>query len=103
MTVLLLLAVIVLIGLNAFFVSAEYALVRSRADRVEAALERGDRGAVLFKRQIDSIDEYIAACQVGITMASIGIGAVGEPTIAHLLKHVLNGPLAHAAAVVISG
>src|SRR5436853_5613216 len=103
MTVLLLLAVLALVALNAFFVSAEYALVRSRADRVEAAVERDDRGAVLFKRQIDSIDEYIAACQVGITMASIGIGAVGEPTIAHLLKHVLSGPLAHAAAVVIAG
>src|SRR5438067_130564 len=81
MTLLLLLAVIGLVGLNAFFVSAEYALVRSRADRVEAAVERGDRGAVLFMRQIESIDEYIAACQVGITMASIALGAVGEPTI----------------------
>jgi CBS domain containing-hemolysin-like protein len=103
MTVLLLLAVIVLIGMNAFFVAAEYALVRSRADRVEAAVERGDRGAVLFKRQIGSIDDYIAACQVGITMASIGLGAVGEPTVARLLKHALGGPLAHAAAVVVSG
>src|SRR5438067_1378059 len=103
MTVLLLLAVLALVALNAFFVSAEYALVRSRADRIEAAVERGDRGAAMFMRQIESIDEYIAACQVGITMASIGIGAVGEPTIAHLLKHALNGPLAHAAAVVIAG
>src|SRR5207244_13249445 len=103
MTVLLLLAVLALVALNAFFVSAEYALVRSRADRVEAAVERGDRGAVLFKRQIDSIDEYIAACQVGITMAPIGLGAVGEPTIAHLLKGPLGGPLAHGVAVLIAG
>src|SRR5437763_17024994 len=99
MTVLLLLAVIVLIGLNAFFVAAEYALVRTRADRVEAAVERGDRGAALFMRQIDSIDDYIAACQVGITMASIGLGAVGEPALAHLLKGPLGGPLAHGVAV----
>src|SRR5436309_1425906 len=103
MTVLLLLAVLALIALNAFFVSAEYALVRSRADRVEAAVERGDKGAALFKRQIDSIDDYIAACQVGITMASIGLGAVGEPTIAELLKGPLGGPLAHGAAVLIAG
>src|SRR5437763_13154746 len=103
MTLLLILAVIALGGLNAFFVSAEYALVRSRADRVEAAVERGDRGAVLFMRQIESIDEYIAACQVGITMASIALGAVGEPTIQRLLKHPLGGPLSHGAAIVIAG
>src|SRR3954463_6009639 len=103
MTVLLLLAVLALIALNAFFVSAEYALVRSRADRVEAAAERGDKGAVLFKTQIDSIDDYIAACQVGITLASIGLGAVGEPVIADLLHGPLGGPLAHGTAVVISG
>src|SRR5205085_10055939 len=103
MTVLLLLAVLALVALNAFFVSAEYALVRSRADRIEAAVERGDRGAAMFMRQIESIDEYIAACQVGITMASIGLGAVGEPTVARLLKDPLGGPLSHAVAVVIAG
>src|SRR3979409_1468313 len=100
MTVILLLAVLALIAMNAFFVAAEYALVRVRPDRVEAAVERGDRNAALFKRQIESIDEYIAACQVGITMASIGLGAVGEPTIAHLLEDPLGGPLSHGVAVV---
>src|SRR5919201_2099036 len=99
MTLLLILAVLALVGLNAFFVSAEYALVRSRADRVEAAVERGDRGATLFMRQIESIDEYIAACQVGITMASIGLGALGEPTLAKLLKHPLGNVMGHGLAV----
>jgi CBS domain containing-hemolysin-like protein len=103
MTILELLAIVVLIGLNALFVSAEYALVRSRADRVEAAAERGDRGARLFRQQIESIDEYIAACQVGITLTSIGLGAVGEPTVARLLEDPLGGPLAHGSAVVIAG
>jgi CBS domain containing-hemolysin-like protein len=103
MTVLLILAVLALIALNAFFVSAEYSLVRSRADRVDAMVERGERGAALFLRQTQTIDEYIAACQVGITMASIGLGAVGEPTIAHLLEKPLGSPLAHGAAVVIAG
>src|SRR4051795_10945441 len=103
MTVLLIFAVLLLIAMNAFFVAAEYSLVRSRPDRIEASLERGDRGAALFKRQIDSIDDYIAACQVGITMASIGLGAVGERTIANLLEDPLGGPLAHGAAVVIAG
>ncbi|MFL5894390.1 MAG: hemolysin family protein [Thermoleophilaceae bacterium] len=103
MTVLLVLAVLALIGLNAFFVAAEYALVRSRVDRIEALAERGERGAALFSRQIESIDEYIAACQVGITMASIGLGAVGEPTFAHILKGPLGGPLSHGVAVLIAG
>src|SRR5947209_17214492 len=103
MTFLLILAVLALIALNALFVSAEYALVRSRVDRIEAMVERGERGAALFMRQIESIDEYIAACQVGITMASIGLGAVGEPTVARLLKHPLGGPLSHGAALVIAG
>src|SRR5436190_10467890 len=103
MTPLLLLAVPALIALNAFYVAAEYSLVRTRPDRVEAAVERGDKGALLFKQQIEDIDDYIAACQVGITMTSIGLGAVGEPVIADLLEGPLGGPLAHATAVVISG
>src|SRR3954454_22907527 len=102
MTILLLLAVLALIALNAFYVAAEYSLVRTRPDRVEAAVERGDKGAVLFKQEIEDIDDYIAACQVGITLASIGLGAVGEPTIARLLHGPLSGPLAHGAAVVVS-
>jgi CBS domain containing-hemolysin-like protein len=103
MTPVLLLAVPALIAMNAFYVAAEYALVRSRPDRVEAAVERGDRGAALFKREIESIDDYIAACQVGITMTSIGLGAVGEPIIANVLEDPLGGPLAHGTAVVIAG
>jgi CBS domain containing-hemolysin-like protein len=103
MTVLLLLAVLALIAMNAFYVAAEYSLVRSRPDRVEAAVERGDKGAALFKREIDDIDDYIAACQVGITMTSIGLGAVGEPVIADLFEGSLGGPLAHGTAVVVSG
>src|SRR4051812_4684758 len=103
MTPLLLLAVPALIALNAFYVAAEYSLVRTRPDRVEAAVERGDKGALLFKQQIEDIDDYIAACQVGITMASIGLGAVGEPVIANLLEGPLGGPLSHGVAVVISG
>src|SRR3954469_7651802 len=102
MTVLLLLAVVALIAMNAFFVAAEYALVRSRSDRVEASAERGDKNAPLFLSQKEAIDEYITACQVGITLASIGLGAVGEPTIAHALHGWLGGPLSRAAAVVVA-
>jgi CBS domain containing-hemolysin-like protein len=87
---------------NAFFVIAEYALVRSRRARLESLADVGARGARLALQQIDQIGDYIAACQVGITMTSIGIGALGEPTIAHILEPALGPALGHAAAVAIS-
>jgi CBS domain containing-hemolysin-like protein len=99
---LLLIATGLLVLGNAFFVIAEYALVRSRRSRLETLAEEGARGARLALAQIDDIGEYIGACQVGITMTSIGIGALGEPTIAHLLEPLLGKPISHGAAVVIS-
>jgi CBS domain containing-hemolysin-like protein len=102
MTALLLVATALLVALNAFFVLAEYALVRSRRTRLEALKEERARGADLALEQVDQIQEYISAAQVGITMASIGIGALGEPAVAHALKPVLGGPLSHGAAVVVS-
>jgi CBS domain containing-hemolysin-like protein len=87
---------------NAFFVIAEYALVRSRRTRLAAMADEGARGAKLALMQLEHIGDYIAACQVGITMASIGIGALGEPAIAHLLEPVLGGPLGHTAAIAIA-
>jgi CBS domain containing-hemolysin-like protein len=98
----LLLGVPALILMNAFFVAAEYAMVRSRLDRVQALVKEGVRGAKLAERQIEHIDEYIAACQVGITLASIGIGAVGEPAFADILKKPLGNVLGHAAATALA-
>jgi CBS domain containing-hemolysin-like protein len=100
---LLLIGVPALIAVNAFFVAAEYALVRARVDRIEALEQEDASGAALAHRQIDRIDEYIAACQVGITLASIGIGAVGEPVIAHYLKTPFGSVFGHGAAVVLAG
>jgi CBS domain containing-hemolysin-like protein len=99
---LLVAAAAVLIALNAFFVIAEYALVRSRHSRLELASEQGLRGAKLALRQLEHINEYISTCQVGNTMASIGIGAVGEPALAHLLKGALGNGLGHGVAIVIA-
>src|SRR3954452_90262 len=101
--VLLLIGVPALIGVNAFFVAAEYALVRARVDKIEALEQEGASGASLAHEQINRIDEYIAACQVGITLASIVIGAVGEPVIAHYLKKPFGSVIGHGAAVVIAG
>ncbi len=92
----------VLIALNAFFVIAEYSLVRARHSRLELAAEQGLRGAKLALRQLEHINEYISTCQVGNTMASIGIGALGEPALAHLLRGALGNALAHGVAVVIA-
>jgi CBS domain containing-hemolysin-like protein len=91
-----------LVLVNAFFVMAEYALVRSRRERLEAMVEDGLRGARLALSQMDNIGDYISACQVGITMASIGIGALGETALAHLFEGAFNGVLGHTAAVAIS-
>src|SRR3954469_8390425 len=88
--------------MNAFFVAAEYALVRSRVDRIQSLTKEGVKGAALAEKQIEKIDEYIATSQVGITLASIGIGAVGEPAIAKLLEKPLGEVLGHAAATAIA-
>ncbi len=91
-----------LVLVNAFFVIAEYSLVRSRRGRLEAMAEEGRRGARMALMQMEQIGDYIAACQVGITMASIGIGALGEPAIAHVFEPLFGGPIGHSAAVVVS-
>src|ERR671916_211615 len=94
---LLLLGVLLLVAANGFFVAAEFALVRARESRVEQMRDQGRRGAALVLEQIDRIDEYLSACQLGITMASLGIGFMGEPAIADLVEPVFGG-LSHGAA-----
>jgi CBS domain containing-hemolysin-like protein len=101
-TALKLILTVVLIAINAFFVIAEYALVRSRRTRLEAMRDEGVKGARLALSQLANINEYISAVQIGVTMTSIGIGALGEPALAHLLRGALGGPLSHGAAVAIS-
>ncbi len=92
----------VLIAVNAFFVLAEYALVRSRRARLEGMREQGLRGASLALHQLDSINEYISAVQIGVTMTSIGIGALGQPALAQILKKPLGDALGNGAAVIIA-
>jgi CBS domain containing-hemolysin-like protein len=92
----------VLVLVNAFFVMAEYALVRSRRPRLESLADEGVRGARLALKQSQNISDYISACQVGITMASIAIGALGEPAIAHVLEPLLGPAIGHGASVVIA-
>jgi CBS domain containing-hemolysin-like protein len=98
---LLLSAVVVLIFTNGFFVAAEFALVRSRRGRLEEMATGGDRKARLVLAQLDDISEYLSACQFGITLASLGIGFLGEPAIAELVKPAFEG-FAHIAAAPVA-
>jgi CBS domain containing-hemolysin-like protein len=102
MTALLLVLTALLIALNAFFVMGEYALVRSRRTRLEAMRDEGLRGAELALHEVDEIGDYISTVQVGITMTSIGIGAVGEPVLAEALEPLFGNAIGHGLAVAIS-
>ena len=83
--VLRLLGVVVLVILNGFFVAAEFALVGSRRPRLEQLAANGNSAAALGRRMQDDLDRYIAATQLGITLASLALGWIGESTIAALL------------------
>ena len=101
MSVLLLVLLLLLVAINGFFVAAEFALVRSRRGKLEQLAEEGESGAEAVVEQLDKIDESLSACQIGITMASIGIGFLGEPSLAKLLEPIFGG-LSHGAAVGLS-
>ncbi|HEU5169168.1 MAG TPA: hemolysin family protein [Gemmatimonadales bacterium] len=81
-----LLAVVVLVLANAFFVAAEFALVGARKTRLDELARSGDRKARLARRAIQSLDRYISATQLGITLASLGLGWIGEPALAHVIE-----------------
>jgi CBS domain containing-hemolysin-like protein len=90
-----------LVAINAFFVIAEYALVRSRRARLELLREEGARGADVALEQLNNVNEYISAVQLGVTVTSIGVGALGEPALAALLKGALGSTLSHGLAVAL--
>jgi len=88
-TIVNLLLAIFLLAANAFYVAAEFALVKSRGFRIDAMAEENRFGARLLQQMMGNIEAYLACCQLGITMASLGLGWVGEPTVSALLKPVL--------------
>ena len=91
-----------LIAINAFFVIAEYALVRSRRARLEVMRDEDAKGAALALKQLANVNEYISGVQIGVTLTSIGVGALGEPALASILKSALGDTLSHGVAVVIA-
>lgn len=105
--VILLLVGAALLLLNAFFVLAEFAVVKVRRTQVDALVADGVPRARLVRRIQQHLDEYLSVCQIGITFASIGLGFVGEPAFARLLKPAFEwtgfaSVAAHSIAITVS-
>jgi CBS domain containing-hemolysin-like protein len=98
---LLLVGMVLLVLLNGYFVAAEFALVRARKDRLQARANQGARGAALAVHQMERIDEYLAACQLGITLASIGIGFLGEPALGRIIEALIGEALPRGVTVAL--
>ncbi|MDZ5470146.1 hemolysin family protein [Bacillus sp. 31A1R] len=90
MDILNLVSIAILIALTAFFVASEFAIVKVRSSRIDQLLEEGNRNALAAKKVITGLDEYLSACQLGITITALGLGWLGEPTIEHMLRPLFN-------------
>jgi CBS domain containing-hemolysin-like protein len=96
-----------LVALNGFFVAAEFAIVKMRMSRLNSMIEAGNRRAVYAKPLVEHVDVSLSVTQLGITLASLGLGLLGEPTISHVLKPVfeiigLSGALSTTISFIIA-
>src|SRR5712671_1776411 len=80
------LAVAVLVFLNGFFVAAEFALVKIRDTQLKPLIQRGNRRAKVAELILQRLDSFLSAAQLGITLASLGLGWIGEPVFTALLR-----------------
>jgi CBS domain containing-hemolysin-like protein len=101
-TAIFLIAVLLLILANGFFVAAEFALVRTRRSAMEELAGQGRRDAQLVLTLLDDLSEYLSACQFGITLASLGIGFLGEPAVADLIEPLFGDAVSHGVATAIA-
>src|SRR5215510_7619712 len=104
-----LVALLALVFANGFFVAAEFAIVTVRKTRIDQLIAEGHRGARSVRKAVTDPDSYIAATQLGITMASIGLGWIGEPALASMLMPALTAlpaaiaeTTAHSIAIAIA-
>ncbi|AAU39200.1 hypothetical protein J5TS1_37100 [Bacillus licheniformis] len=88
MTAINLIIFAVLIALTAFFVATEFAIVKVRATKIDRLILEGKKGAVSAKKVVTHLDEYLSACQLGITVTALGIGWVGESTFEVILHPI---------------
>jgi CBS domain containing-hemolysin-like protein len=98
-TVVYLLVAVFCIAANGFFVLAEFALVKVRATRIEELARTGDARALVARDLVNELDSYLAATQLGITVASLGLGWVGEPAFSGLIERLVGRPLGWSPAV----
>jgi CBS domain containing-hemolysin-like protein len=101
-TALLLLAVVVLVLLNGFFVAAEFAYVRARRGNLEGDAAAGKRSAALAVQISEDLSRYLSACQLGITLTSLGIGFLGEPAVATIFEDLLGDGVSHTVSLGVS-
>jgi CBS domain containing-hemolysin-like protein len=102
LTALYILAVFLLVLANGFFVASEFALVGVRRSRIQTLAAQGDSKAKRLLRLLDHLNAYISATQLGITMASLALGWIGEPVFAHLLEAPLKGRVSEVTLHTLS-
>ncbi len=96
-----------LILLTAFFVATEFAIVKLRASRIDQLVVEGRKNALAVQRITSNLDAYLSACQLGITITALGLGFLGEPTVAKILSPLFEGfamseQLSHALSIAIA-
>jgi CBS domain containing-hemolysin-like protein len=99
--------VMLLVLLNGFFVAAEFAMVKVRSTRIETLILEGNTRARFAKKLVHHLDAYLSACQLGITLASLGLGWIGEPAVAAMITPVMeylgfSGPMIHTVSFAIA-
>lgn len=99
--------VALLILFSAFFVASEFAIVKVRSTRIDQLVEEGNRKAIKAKKVIENLDEYLSACQLGITITSLGLGWLGEDTVQIFLTPIfqwfgLTGPITDVLSFIFS-
>lgn len=99
--------VAILIVLTGFFVAAEFAMIRLRSSRVNQLVAEGKKGSLAVQRVTTHLDEYLSACQLGITITALGLGWLGEPTIEKIVNPIfadigISSTVSHILSFVIA-
>lgn len=89
-TILNLALLIILLGLTAFFVGSEFAVVKIRMSRLDQLIAEGNKKAIMAKKVAGNLDYYLSACQLGITVTALGLGALGKPTVERLMYPIFD-------------
>jgi CBS domain containing-hemolysin-like protein len=102
-----LLTIVLLIALTAFFVAVEFAIVKVRGSRIDQLVAEGRKNAAAAKKVVSHLDEYLSACQLGITITALGLGWLGEPTVERLFHPLfaavgMNAAVTHLISLIVA-